>query len=501
MTRFVSEEEREFIRETLLDPVKFARRGLQHRTWWTQEYLLRSVLEHDRIAVKACHKSSKTFTVAELCLWWLLRHPQGKVVTTSPNFRQVKRNLWGEIGAMWNDCLFGLPEPNQTELVIDRQRWAMGVATDRDVDFAGFSGKILVVIDEAPGVGSAIFDALKGVRAGGRVTVIMLGNPIVLGGKYQAAFREERHRWHALTINAFDTPNVRPLIGDLDPYRADDEDLVECLYEATEEEKDAALEFPDLARPDWILEIWEDEGPGSLDWEARVMGRFPSRNQATIVDAIDNVEAYREDQDAPEGPVQVGVDVARGGGDETAIVVRVGAYVLEIDGTRRGFPSNAGFVKNRIEKWREERGVESVKVDSAGDHSIYDQLREAKDRRGWSFPIHGVNVGENPWGDSRREREEARDRYKNLKAQLWDRMKHRVREKRLRGVDDDKTIAQLAAVRREVAGDGSMKVESKNSLESRGVESPDRADALILAYAEPPDRGKSLRELEPLKTG
>jgi len=487
------------IRATLRDPVLFARRALRHRTWWTQERLLRAPLHHDRIAVKACHKSSKTFSVAELVLWWLVRYPDGKVVTTSPNFRQVKRNLWSEIGTMARTCRIALPEPNQTELTLGRKNWAIGVATSRDVDFAGFSGRILVIIDEAPGVGDAIFDALKGVRAGGRVTVVMLGNPIILGGPYHEAFTKGRGRWHTITINAFDTPNVRPLLGGLDPHDTADEVLVKALSEHTERDFAEAVIFPDLVRAEWILEMWEDEGPGTLDWEARVMGRFPSVGLDTIVDKIDRVEAARKDRRVEPGPVQIGIDVARGGGDETAVCVRRGDTVLEIDGTRKGFPSNAGFVKNRIRSWkdREGWGVESVKVDSAGDHSIFDQLRAQE----YAFPVHGINVGENPWGKNRSERRKARERYFNLKAQLWANLRQRARDGRLRGVDDDEALAQLSAVRKETWHDGSMRVEKKASLESRGVGSPDRAEAVMLAFAEPPDRGGSLKDLEPARRG
>lgn len=495
-----AQEDERVAARTLADPVLFARRALGHRTWWIQERLLRAVLSHDRIAVKACHKSSKTFSLAELTLWWLLRYPEGKIVTTSPNFRQVKRNLWSEIRTMCSDLRYWrVPEPNQTELVLRPKNWAIGVATSRDVDFAGFSGKILVLIDEAPGVGNAIFDALKGVRAGGRVTVIMAGNPTILGGPYHEAFTSKRDRWHTVTINAFDTPNVRPLLGGLDPYRTEDAQLVEKLREATEAEKADALTFPDLVRPDWILELWEDEGPGTVDWEARVGGRFPQAGLDTIVDAIEKVEAARKDRSVEPGPVQIGVDVARGGGDETAIVVRRFDTVLAIDGTRKGFPSNAGFVKNTIRRWadREAWGVESVKVDSAGDHSIFDQLRQEE----YPFPVHGINVGENPWGRNRSDRKKSRERYFNLKAQLWDNLRSRARNDRLRGVDDDETIAQLSSVRRETWHDGSMRVEKKSSLESRGIGSPDRAEALMLAFAEPPARGAEISELKPVKMG
>jgi hypothetical protein len=53
----------------------------------------------------------------------------------------------------------------------------VGLSTDQGVRFQGFHGRVLIVIDEAPGVKADIWEAVEGIRAGGDVRVLALGNP------------------------------------------------------------------------------------------------------------------------------------------------------------------------------------------------------------------------------------------------------------------------------------------------------------------------------------
>jgi hypothetical protein len=53
----------------------------------------------------------------------------------------------------------------------------------------------------------------------------------------------------------------------------------------------------------------------------------------------------------------------------------------------------------------------------------------------------------------------------------------------LAGLTDEKTIAQLAAMRYQHNARGQVVIESKDDARKRGVRSPDRAEALMLAFA------------------
>jgi len=59
---------------------------------------------------------------------------------------------------------------------------AIGLSSNEGVRFQGWHGKILVVIDEAPGVRPDIYEAIEGIRAGGDVRILALGNPTLASG-------------------------------------------------------------------------------------------------------------------------------------------------------------------------------------------------------------------------------------------------------------------------------------------------------------------------------
>jgi hypothetical protein len=71
------------------------------------------------------------------------------------------------------------------------------------------------------------------------------------------------------------------------------------------------------------------------------------------------------------------------------------------------------------------------------------------------------------------------DIFANLSAEWWSTVGELVERKLIRIPNDEKLIAQLTSRRKFYNSSGKEKLESKEDLRSRGVESPDRADALI----------------------
>jgi len=188
------------------DPVAFSERLLGIDLWDTQKEILRSVAANPRTAVKACHASSKTFTAAQAALWWVTRYPDGIVLTTAPTQTQVEKLLWNEIHrALPQARSRGLsyPKANQAELRIGPSCYILGLSTDEGLRFQGFHGRVLVILDEAPGIRPDIYDAIEGIRAGGDVHVLAIGNPTAVGGPFYDAFHRGRELWHTVTISAF----------------------------------------------------------------------------------------------------------------------------------------------------------------------------------------------------------------------------------------------------------------------------------------------------------
>jgi hypothetical protein len=67
----------------------------------------------------------------------------------------------------------------------------------------------------------------------------------------------------------------------------------------------------------------------------------------------------------------------------------------------------------------------------------------------------------------------------NLSAEQWSTVGQAIERRQIIIPNDDKLIAQLTSRRKLYDSRGRERLESKADLKSRGVESPDRADALI----------------------
>lgn len=91
------------------------------------------------------------------------------------------------------------------------------------------------------------------------------------------------------------------------------------------------------------------------------------------------------------------------------------------------------------------------------------------------FPAVAVNVGERPRDN---------EKFANLKAELYWGLRLRAEAGDMSGLLDDKTIGQLAGIRYKHNARGQIQIESKEDARKRGVKSPDRAESVMLAFAE-----------------
>jgi hypothetical protein len=71
------------------------------------------------------------------------------------------------------------------------------------------------------------------------------------------------------------------------------------------------------------------------------------------------------------------------------------------------------------------------------------------------------------------------DIYANLSAEWWSTVGQLIERRQIIIPNDEKLIAQLTSRRKLYDSKGRERLESKADLRARGVESPDRADALI----------------------
>lgn len=451
-------------------PDFFTRRFLGHDHWEVPQRIFRDLTKpRARVAVKGCNAAAKTFSAADLVLWWTIKG--GITITTAPTFRQVQKTMWPAVRNAHMKALFPLGgKMLQTEFQIAPDIFALGMSTDSGVNALGFHGQILIVIDEAPGIGTGIFDAVRGIRAGGDVRVLMLGNPDVEGGPYSDAFKSEG--WNTYTISAFDTPNLTTL-----KKRSDEpwQETLETLLQLSEADLDIAPR-PYLATRRWVKEMYEECSIESPLWESRVLAEFPQQSQSAAypmawLEAAKKrvIESVPADEDW-----QAGIDVAEDGEDETVLYVRHGPRIIP------GFPKAwtkasetvQGEVIAELLPFKDKKLV--VAYDAIGVGAYFaTPLRQA------GLKCIGVKVSESPRNKGRfhRKRDE-------LGWALRERMKPDENgHAQIAGLTDVKTFRQLANVRYSINTQGQIVIESKDSMRERGAKSPDRGDGLILCFA------------------
>jgi phage terminase large subunit len=444
----------EQVLEAIKDPVEFAELLLGQDLWSKQREILESVGRHPRTAVKACHASGKTFTAASVVLWWITHRRDAIAITTAPTWTQVEEVLWKEIRSAVRGACISYPKPTASCLNLGPGRYAMGLATNEGVRFQGFHGSVLVVLDEAPGIRPEIWEAIESLRAGGDVRVLALGNPTVASGPFYEAFADQRTGWNTITISAFDTPNLEGL-------------TVESLATLPAEELGGEV-HPYLTSRRWVREKYAEWGPGHPLWQARVLGQFPQQGDGALISLAWLEAAQRRVVAVPEDTaLDAGVDVAEGGENETVLVVCQGGQIVEKRAWAKADPR--GEVAAALRPYRER--LRRVNVDKVGVGAYF-----TKHLQDLGYPVYGINVGVAARHSQR---------FANLKAELYWGLRERFELGEIGGLDD-KAVGQLAAVRYDLNARGQVVIESKEAMRKRGVKSPDHAEAILLAFAEPP---------------
>jgi hypothetical protein len=460
----VTEAERDLL-DVIADPVKFSRGILGHDVWDTPAAILRAMAQpHARVAVKACHASSKTFTAAELVLWALTEYERVKIVTTAPTWHQVATLLWGEIHKALAAAPIRLPEIlaalNTTDIVIATgSRYAEGISTNEAVRFQGYhadeGGIVIVILDEAPGVGADIYEAINGIRAGGDVRVLAIGNPVVPGGPFYEAFHSQREDWETFTIDAFDTPNLRGVTL---------EQLIDGTVDLDHNPK------PYLVTRRWVAEQYREYGEEHPFWQARVRAQFPTQADDSLFSLAWIEAAAQRRSVSGQGRRQAGIDVAGPGEDETVLYVREGPSIVDFGAWTGSDPRGdvAAMLAPHLNL------LDAVVIDATGIG--YNFAKHFKDL---GYPVVEWNAG----GEAQHKETDSRGPgFRNVKGEAYWSMRTRLAKGEINGLTDERTQAQLSTVRYKHNSRGQVEIESKDDAKKRGVKSPDRAEGLILAY-------------------
>jgi len=463
------------------DPVGFVTQGLGETIWSKQADILQSIRDNKRTAVPACHAPGKSHIAARAVAWWIACHPPNtaRVVTTASTFRQVKGVMWPQIRRV--HTRYGLVgDVFTTEWQIDGIIVADGFspAEHNEAAVQGIHAPhLLVVVDEAGGIGPNLGRALEALMTGDHTRLLVVGNPPVdqEGTWFQRLCSSPLY--NVIPISVYDTPNFTG------------EPTGRCR--ACPPETPPHDVASHLVDQQWVDEVIGEFGEDSPFVEARVHARFPTVTADKVI-PIGWVEAAAESEPKAEGDIRLGVDVASDGGDELAIAWADGMNVRLVHTSSGATNANAVDVAGKVmefirkacaeqltRKWR--RNV-VVRVDAIGlGWGVVSLLQRWVGEQSLPCTVTAVNVAKQP--------REAR--FGNQRAEMW------WTGRTLLQPDDDgvpsvrldvdrKTQAQLASPTYRSDSAGRVVIEKKTEMAKRGVGSPDRAEAVLLALYQPP---------------
>lgn len=176
----------------------------------------------------------------------------------------------------------------------------------------------------------------------------------------------------------------------------------------------------------------------------------------------------------PVGPVIGGLDPAEYGSDASALVVRHGRRVVHIKRWwKRGPMELVGLVAAELKNLSEKKGInlDAINVDIGGLGSgVCDRLTEL------GYPTNRVGFGEKATQE---------DIYLIRRDEMWGEMRSWIEDPHTILPKDDTLAADMCGPTYTYDSSRRMKLEPKETMRKRGINSPDSADALALTFAVP----------------
>ncbi len=404
--------------------------------------------DHPQTAVPSCFGSGKDWIAARLVAWWVATG--GIAVTTADTYRQVRDILWRELRrAHRRGDLPGVIPQVESRWEIpgsDGDAFAIGIKPE-DWNPEGFQGihgrKVLVVLDEANGISADLFKATVGLVVNEASRVLAIGNPHEPVGPFFEACRSQA--WNVIPISVYDTPNFT---GEWVPEKAQAE----------------------LVSPFWLEQRRKEGLEGTPWWQAKVLGQFPDTASNAVI-PLAWIEAARTRDAYTDNREWAGLDVARFGSDDTALLEGTGnapEKVTIVHGHSTMETAGLG-----IRYLNDRRGTLAVDVVGVGG-GVVDRIREQRP----PGTLVSVNVGE----------ASENDLYANLRAELWWLARQSfdpagddlISLTRMDEMSYARLRSELTAPTYRMTSSGKVQIESKEEMKARGLPSPDLADAFCL---------------------
>lgn len=416
--------------------------GAEPDAW--QERILNNIFIDGKrqISVRSGHGVGKSALLAWIAVIACCLYPAAKVIQTAPSGPQ----LWDALFAETKFWFKRLPEPflsmfdPQSERIEHRgapesifvsARTSRAEKPEAMQGVHAEEGIVILMADEASGIPEAVFEAGSGSMSGRNCVTLLTGNPTRTSGFFFDTHHSLRGKWCIYHVSCFDSPRVSA--------------------EYIEEQK---VRF----------------GEDSNAYRVRVLGEFPRQDDDVLI-SLELCEAakIRDIVVDPKWEEVWGVDVARFGNDASALCKRKHRVVTEPVKIWQGYDTMqlTGAIAHEFEIARHKPTAINIDVIGIGA-GVVDRARELK------LPAYGVNVSESP---------SMSGAYTKLRDELWGLTRDWLAALDCKLPADEALVGELTVPRYKFNSNGKLQIESKDEMKRRGVKSPDRAESLILTFA------------------
>ena len=171
---------------------------------------LRSLVEHDRVALRGPRGLGKSSTAAWAILWWSLvwdGRTDWKIITTASVWRQLTSFLWPEVHK-WAARVRDVPGRagfSDNELMLTSLRLTTGEAqaiasNNAELMEGAHASKLLYIFDESKIIPRDVWDSVEGAFASGGGKWLALSTPGVPSGKFYEIMSGQAQGWHRIRV-------------------------------------------------------------------------------------------------------------------------------------------------------------------------------------------------------------------------------------------------------------------------------------------------------------
>lgn len=401
-------------------------------------------------AIASGHGIGKTAFIAWIIMWGATTFEDTRGVVTANTEIQLRTKTWSEVGK-WHrryickdlfkytaTALFSVDPAHEKTWRVDCIPWS----EHNPEAFAGLHNhgkRIIVLFDEASNIADSIWETTEGALTDANTEIIWLafGNPTRNTGRFRECWRKFVRIWSTSSIDS---------------------------------------RTAKMSNKEQIQKWIESYGEDSDFVKVRVKGEFPSQSDYQFI-ANDIVSQARKNHLRKNqydfAPVIITCDPAWTGGDETIIAMRQGLYskILAV------FTRNEDdvFIAGSIAAFEDQYNADAVFIDLGFGTGIYSAGKN------WGRKWQLVSFGE----------ASIRPDCLNKRVEMWQLMKEWLQEGA--AIDDDDVLAaDLTGPEYRIRLDGKIALESKEDMKDRGLDSPNRADAIALSFARPVVKKKRL---------